>query len=167
MKRFGLALRTFFRLLGDGAFAEAVQKLSTTKGLPAPVDPATRSDALTLLATLQREARLLDFVLEPLDGFDDAQVGAAARDVHRDTRAVVERIFAPVALRTEDEGSEVVVPATADPSAFKLTGPVSGEPPYRGVLQHHGWKATACNMPTWTGDAKVAMALAPAEVELG
>ena len=37
---------------------------------------ATRHDALSLLAVLQREARLLDFLKEPVEGYSDAQVGA-------------------------------------------------------------------------------------------
>jgi len=41
-----------------------------------------------------------------------------------------------------------------------------GEPPYRGVLRHHGWRATRCELPTWTGSAQAATVVAPAEVEL-
>jgi hypothetical protein len=31
-------------------------------------------------------------------------------------------------------------PAGFDPSAIRLTGNVTGEPPFKGTLQHHGWR---------------------------
>ncbi len=66
---------------------------------PEPKKPAAaprgRSEALTLLATLQREARFVDFIMESLEGYSDAQIGAVARDVHRDCGKVLERLFAP------------------------------------------------------------------------
>ena len=52
------------------------------------------SEAITLLAALQREARFVDFIQESLDGYSDAQIGAVARDVHRDCGAVLTRMFA-------------------------------------------------------------------------
>ena len=58
-----------------------------------PPKPA-RSEAVTLLAALQREARFVDFIKEPLDGYSDAQIGAAARDVHRDCGKVLDRLLA-------------------------------------------------------------------------
>ncbi len=168
MTTLGLAFRTFFRLFRDAPFAERVKALAAAEE-PAAVPGAvveTRSAALTLLATLQREARFLDFVKESLDGYGDAQVGAAARDVHRDLGAVVERIFAPEPLAAEAEGARVRVPAGFDPARFHLTGEVAGEPPYEGTLRHHGWKAKRCEMPAWTGRAESAMVVAPAEVEI-
>ena len=52
-----------------------------------------RSDAINLLAALQREARFVDFIKEPIAGYSDAQIGAAVRDVHRDCGALLERLF--------------------------------------------------------------------------
>ncbi|MGV2334905.1 MAG UNVERIFIED_CONTAM: DUF2760 domain-containing protein [Planctomycetaceae bacterium] len=54
-----------------------------TQAIPAPAKPQ-RSEAISLLATLQREGRLLDFLKEPIDAYSDAQIGAAVRDIHRD-----------------------------------------------------------------------------------
>ena len=59
---------------------------------PAP-KPPERSEAITLLATLQREARFVDFIQESLAAYSDAQIGAAVRDVHRDCAAVLKRLF--------------------------------------------------------------------------
>ena len=82
---------------------------------PAPVVKAPlRSEAITLLATLQREARFLDFLMEPLAGYADAQVGAVARDVHRDCGAVVKRLFDPKPAVSQEEGSPLEVPAGFD-----------------------------------------------------
>lgn len=168
MTTLGLAFRTFFRLFGDADFAERVRALFTEEA-PAPTDGTIvekRSAAVTLLATLQREARFLDFVMEPLDDYGDAQVGAAARDVHRDLGVVVGRIFAPEPLAKEEEGGRVRVPAGFDPARYRLTGDVSGDPPFEGTLRHHGWKAKKCEMPAWTGGADSALVVAPSEVEV-
>src|SRR5687767_687166 len=43
---------------------------------PAPEPPPKRSEAITLLAALQREARLVDLVQQPLTQFTDEQIGA-------------------------------------------------------------------------------------------
>jgi len=167
MTTLGLAFRTFFRLFGDADFAERVRALFTEEAAPAAgAVVEKRSPAVTLLATLQREARFLDFVMEPLDDYGDAQVGAAARDVHRDLGTVVQRIFAPEPLTGDEEGSRVRVPAGFDPSRYRLTGNVAGEPPFEGALRHHGWKAGKCEMPAWTGGADSAQVVAPSEVEV-
>ena len=128
---FALACKAFVRILGDADLAVKIRAL--LEPAAAETAAATRSDALTLLAALQREARFVDFVMEPLDEYSDAQVGAAARDVHRDAGKVVERLFAPEALRGEAEGEELTVAAGYDPAQLRLTGTVAGEPPHRGA----------------------------------
>jgi len=46
----------------------------------------------------------------------------------------------------------------------RLTGNVHGQPPFRGVLQHGGWRAEHVTLPKTAGvDAAI---LAPAEVEI-
>jgi hypothetical protein len=142
-----------------------VEKPRVEKKPAAPAKPA-RSESLTLLAALQREARFLDIVREPLAQYSDAQIGAAARDVLRDCGAVVERMFGPVAVIDQEEGSAVEVPAGFDPGVYRLTGAVGGEPPHQGQLVHHGWRATRCELPSWSGNPAAAQIIAPAEVEL-
>src|SRR5256712_12304559 len=123
--RLGLALKAFFRALRDRTFAEQLDRLlqgqtlalSTATEVPLAdrlradmaAQAPTRSDALTLLATLQREARLIDFVMEALSGYDDAHIGAAARDVHRPCAAALERMFALRPLRSQEEGAPVAI----------------------------------------------------------
>src|SRR5207302_3717082 len=110
----------------------------------------TRSDALTLLATLQREARLIDFVMEALSGYDDAHIGAAARDVHRACAAALERMFALRPLRSQEEGAPVDILAGYDSAQLTLTGNVTDQLPLRGTLVHHGWQAMQCELPAWS-----------------
>ncbi len=176
MGRIGLALRILFQ----GNVARQVAAFLEREKVNGPAQPATkieptptpkaaksvRSDAVTLLATLQREARFIDFIKEPLDGFADAQVGAAARDVHRECAKVLDRLFAIGPLLHQDDGSPIDVPAGFDSGRYRLTGKVVGDPPFHGSLVHHGWEATVCQLPSWSGSELCAQVVAPAEVEL-
>jgi hypothetical protein len=90
-------------------------------------------------------------------------VGAAARAVHAGCRKALREAFAPVPVRAEPEGAPIVLDAGFDARAVRLTGNVAGNPPFRGTLRHHGWRASAVRMPVSEGDATL---LAPAEVEL-
>jgi hypothetical protein len=64
-----------------------------------------------------------------------------------------------------DEGSPLTVPTRFDAQRIRLTGNVSGQPPFKGTLKHHGWIATEVRMPSISEsiDPRV---IAPAEVEL-
>ena len=181
-----LAISVFFRVLFNGDTARRVQaalngpaptakpaetKPAAVEPKPTPAQPAAkpkpvRSEALTLLATLQREARLVDFLQEKLDGYEDAQIGAAVRDVHRDAAKTLERLFALKPLNSEAEGATLEVAAGFDPARFQLTGNVTGQPPFRGQMVHHGWEATRCDLPVWNGSEAAAKIVAPTEVEL-
>jgi hypothetical protein len=179
--RLGVALQAFFRALRDRTFAEQVDQLlqGPTVALATPevsladrlradmgAQAPTRSDALTLLATLQREARLIDFLMEDLTGYDDAQIGAAARDVHRACAAALERIFDLRPLRYQEEGAHVEILAGYDPVQVTLTGNVTDQLPLRGTLVHHGWQAMQCELPVWSGPEESVRVIAPAEVEV-
>ncbi len=142
----------------EGASAESAPEKNT-----AIVDPD--GVALRLLATLQEEARLLDFIAEDVASYSDDQVGAAARGVHAGlVRALQERVsFAP--LRGEQEGDAVTLEEGYSPASVRLVGSPSGEPPWKGSLVHPGWVATrvALPQPTRGGDSRI---LAPAEIEV-
>jgi hypothetical protein len=181
MGRLGLAFKSFFRVLSDDAFAASVRSLMDGKTLASAAPPQvsapvtakavspaapTRSEALTLLAVLQREARLVDFLKENIAPYSNEQVGAAVRDVHRDAAASLERMFALQPVRSESEGASVEVPAGSDAARVRLVGNVSGNPPFRGTLRHAGWEATKVQLPEWTGGDANARLVAPAEVEL-
>jgi hypothetical protein len=176
MGRLILAFKLFFKVLFDQALADRAAGLfaplatETVKPAPVtttPVKPvSTRSDALTLLAVLQREARLIDFIKEEIAAYDDAQIGAAVRDVHRDAAAVLERLFSLRPLLEQTEGSEIALPANPDASRLKLVGNLGAQTPPRGRLQHAGWQATKSDLPQFTGSAEAAKIIAPAEVEV-
>ena len=177
--RFWLAIRCFFKVLFDADTASrcrlvlagvaAPQETPTTVPATAPAPPAKspRSDAITLLATLQREARFVDIVSESLDAYSDAQIGAAARDVLRDSGKVLARAFALRPVVNGEEGTTVEIPVGYDTGSYRLTGNVSRDPPFPGKLMHAGWQATKCELPTWTGNQKASLIVAPAEVQLG
>jgi hypothetical protein len=173
-----LAFRAFFRTLFNRDFRQQVERLVLGELPEAPVKEAAptkkpepkrpaRSEAITLLAALQREARLVDFLQEPIASYNDAQIGAAVRDIHRDCAAVLERMFAVRPLVSETEGAAIEVPAGFDAARYRLTGAVSGQPPHRGVLAHPGWQVTRCQLPQWTGSDDAAEVVAPAVVEVG
>jgi len=124
-----------------------------------------RDDALALLALLQREGRLVDFLREPLDGFSDADIGAAARDVHRGCKKVLETTFTLEAVMPGAEDDQVSVPKGFDPAEVRLIGEARGEPPFKGTLRHHGWRATKTQLPT-LADGVDRTVVAPAEVEV-
>jgi hypothetical protein len=167
----GLELAPTEKARGDKAGAEKSRaekassqpggKATPTAGLP----PSGRSDALTLLSTLQREARLLDLVYEPLEGFEDAQVGAAARQVLSDTHKALSRMFAIEPLSDRGEGDLLDLPKPASPLRYKIAGR-GAEGAERGTLVHRGWKATHCQVPSWTGGREDSLVLAPIEIEV-
>jgi len=127
---------------------------------------AMRSEAITLLAALQREGRLVDFLKEDLTSYGDAQIGAVARDLHRDCAKLVERMFAIKPLLTEADGATIEVPSGFDAARYRLVGNVAGAAPFRGTLVHHGWQATKCELAEWVGGEEASRVISPAEVEV-
>jgi hypothetical protein len=174
----GLAFKVFWRALTDPRFGERVRPLLVETPAAAPTAPSAparvpearkppaRSEALTLVSVLQREGRLIDFLQEPIAGYNDAQIGAAVRDIHRDCAAALQRIFAIKPLLDLTDGSPVEVPVGFDAARYHLTGNLAGQPPYRGTLRHGGWQATRVQLPEWNGSSTAATVVAPIEVEI-
>lgn len=190
LTRLWFAWATFFRVLFDGVFAARVFALpqggaesprlsepgpAATRATPArpepkPAEPRlaaapdAREGALQLLGLLQREGRFVDFVQQDISRFPDADVGAAARVVHEGCRRALGSHATIVSVRTEAEGSPVVV-ERMEGDLVKLTGHVSGSAPYRGVLRHRGWRIETLKLPQRVGTQDLSV-VAPAEVEL-
>jgi hypothetical protein len=121
-------------------------------------------EALHLLALLQRDGRLVDFVAEDLTGVPDDQLAAGARVVHEGCRKALDTYVKLEPVLPEAEGASVQVPAGFDPAAIRLGGNVVGAPPFRGTVRHHGWRAAEVRIPPPPpGDPRV---IAPAEVDL-
>ncbi len=173
--RFALAWACFFRVMFDGVFARDISNVRERgrlpevrppmPSMPAIFPPPAADTALLLLALLQREGRLVDFLEQDVASFSDADVGAAARVVHEGCRKALRTHARLVPIREEEEGTRVTVAAGFRPAELKLSGNVAGSPPFSGVLRHRGWRANELNLPVPVvgHDANV---LAPAEVEL-
>jgi Domain of unknown function (DUF2760) len=163
IRRIRLALRCELRTLRDPSFATKVEALLAP---PKPQTPAKPSAApLRLLALLQREGRLLDFLLEEIQSYPDAQIGAAVRDIHRQCHAALKEHLDLEPVLQQSEGSTVEIPTGFDPSAVRLTGNVTGQPPFRGTLQHHGWRVKEIKLAP-PSEGQDEFVLMPAEVDL-
>ncbi|WP_413110229.1 DUF2760 domain-containing protein [Thaumasiovibrio sp. DFM-14] len=131
-----------------------------------PQVKATSPDsALQLLSLLQKEARFIDFTQEDLSGFQDAEIGAAARVVHEGSQKVMKEYFSLSPVRSEEEESRVTLPEGFDSQSVRLSGNVVGQAPFTGTLLHRGWKADNVNLPKIADNHNTAI-VAPAEVEL-
>ncbi len=189
--RLWFAWVVFFKVLFDGLFAaklytpqlEAPKEAETPKLAEKPAEivvekvvervvekvvekpgPPPTDAALQLLALMQREGRLIDFLEEEIASFNDADIGAAARVVHSGCRKALRDHVKLEPVRSEEEGAKVTLPEVS-PNEVKLTGNVQGKGPHSGVLRHRGWRATSVSLPTAVAghDARI---VAQAEVEL-
>ena len=168
-RRLKFAFRSFFSILDysripDDVAAELVKAPEPPKPAPLPPPADTTDRATQLLALLQRDGRLLDFVMEDLAPYQDAQIGAAARDVHAGCRQVLSRYITVAPVMDDEEGQTVTVDRTTDPARVKVVGNVAGQPPYSGILRHRGWEATRVELPPLPEKGRTI--LAPAEVEV-
>ncbi len=171
----GTAFRAFFGSLFNSETAARVQaaldlepaaaNLAAPSGSPekttAPPRPL-RSDGVALLATLQREARFVDLLQEPLGQFSDAQVGAAARPCLQQCAATLERVLALAPVVDSGEGETVEIPTDASPAAYQWIGEGEGR---TGQLIHQGWRATRVDLPAWTGPDADVLVIAPAQIK--
>ena len=167
-RRLTFAFRTFFSILVHGRIPDdvAAELVKREPATPAPaVPPAPSSDrAVQLLSILQRDGRLIDFLMEDLTAYADAQIGAAARDVHGGCRQALDRYFTLVPVVDDEEGRPITVEPGADPARIKVMGNAVGKGPFRGVLRHRGWETTRTELPPLPASSR--QVLAPAEVEL-
>ncbi len=179
-ERVALAFRCFFSILSHGDIPnDIVQKWVKSAG-PVPQTPATQASvprpkemerseafdrAVQMLALLQRDGRLIDFLAENISPYPDAQLGAAVRTIHEACRKVLEHYVKLEPILNSEEDQPVTVQGGFDPAAIKLLGNVTGALPIRGVLRHKGWHVKEVNLPPLPqGPGR--MVIAPAEVEL-
>jgi len=128
---------------------------------------AAQSQVVTLLSTFQERGRFVDFLMEDIAPYDDAQIGATARIVHQGCRGVLQEYFEVEPVSNAEEGSTVTVPAGYRAEEYRLVGKVSGSAPFEGTLVHKGWKTAAVKLPKQVAiDQERLPAIAPAEVEV-
>ncbi len=120
---------------------------------------------LYALSILQREGRLLDFLQEDLSRYEDEQIGAAVRSIQEDCKKAVKKYIDLKPVVEQEEGQIVRLEPGFDMDAVKLTGNVSGEPPFEGLLKHRGWKAGKKETPKLS-DVQDSSVITPAEIEL-
>jgi hypothetical protein len=165
ISRIPLAARCELKALRDPSFREKVEPLlGPAKAKPA-TPPKPSGAPLRLLALLQREGRLLDFLLEDIQTYPDADVGAAVRDIHRQCQTAIKEHLVLEPVLPRPERSEVEIPSGFDPAAVRLTGNVTGQPPFKGTLQHHGWRVKEIKLPP-PPEGQDEFIIMPAEVEL-
>jgi hypothetical protein len=163
--RIGVAYRGFRRTLRDPVFGDKISGLLTVQETK-PSGPAKPSGApLRLLGVLQREGRLLDFLVEDIQSYPDEQIGAAVRDIHRQCQAALKEHLVLEPVLPKDEGAAVEVPPGFNPAQIRLTGNVTGQPPFKGTLQHHGWRVKEIKLSA-PAEGQDEFILMPAEVEL-
>lgn len=181
--RLSFAFRCFFSLLLQGripqdilqalGWAKAEAATATTRkttfaapqvGGKAPTAESL-DRAVQMLALLQRDGRLVDFLEEDVSSYPDGQLGAAVRSIHTSCRQVLERYIKLEPILSFEEDQPVTVPVGFDPVAIKLVGNVTGEPPIRGLLRHRGWRVTEVTLPSLPQSSGRAI-VAPAEVEV-
>ena len=169
MSNISNAFRAFFSLLGGKLPPDIAQAYGYTKAVPvkAPT-PAPKPQAgpavgaVQILAILQRDARLLDFLMEDLSGYSDDQVGAAVRDVQLQSRTSLQRYLSLSPVIDSIEGEYTKTQGLKQDS-IRLVGnvPPDGKAP-GGLLRHKGWKAEKVELP----ESSSASVLAPAEIEI-
>lgn len=170
MGRIALAFRALFAILGSGKLSP---ELASELGLvprvaPKPAAkpetaPQTADGAIQILGILQREARLVDFLMEDISGYADDQVGAAVRTLHEQSRKALSQY---VRLAPVIDGVEGAYTKVETGDGVKLIGnvPPDGKAP-GGVLRHRGWKVESITLPTLTSKTRLTV-LAPAEIEV-
>ncbi len=165
-----LAFRCFFNIVFHGALSnESAAALGLAK--PAPVAkpapaPTYTDGAVEILGILQRDSRLVDFLMEDISAYDDEQVGAAVRTLHDQCRDSLVRYvrLAPVIDAVEGTQASVApIPAAERASLVKFIGNVPAQPPNAGTLRHKGWRAEQIQLPAPKPGTSV---IAPAEIEI-
>jgi hypothetical protein len=172
-KRLKYAFRAFFSILDYGRIPEDIVTALVRAEPPPPTEPtparapATAEGpdrAMQILALLQRDGRLIDFLMENIASYGDAQIGAAVRDVHTGCAQTLRRYFTLGPVLDDDEGAPVTVEQGTDPGRVKVVGNTTGTGPVRGVVRHRGWEATRIELPPLPVTSRTV--IAPAEVEV-
>jgi hypothetical protein len=182
-QRLSYAFRCWFSILVHGRIPDDIAKqllgreakptTAASTRSPGTLEPVRKAEtppealdrALQMLALLQREGRLVDFLFEDVNPYPDAQLGAAARTVHQSCREVFERYIKLAPIINSEEDQPVTLQAAIDPASIKLIGNITSGQPIRGVLRHRGWRVVEVNLPSLP-EGTGRKVIAPAEVEV-
>jgi hypothetical protein len=151
---------------GKGEPEAAKAEAAAPAAAPPPANQA-EAEVVSFLATLQEKGRFVDFLMDDVSAYGDAQVGAAARVVHEGCKSVLREHFDIAPIRTESEGAKITVPDNYRADEYRLVGRISGKAPFAGQLVHRGWKTEKVKLPRVLRSNEDRLpTIAPAEVEL-
>lgn len=186
----GLALGAFLKCLFNKDFSREVKELALQRKRgeksKTPVaekskkvvqkaeakekkEPKTEKDlysygAAHLLADMQKEGRLIDFLNENLREYSDEEIGSSVRSIHEGCKKVLDSTLTMEKIVDQEEESTYRVNKGYDAKSVRLTGRVGDVYPMKGTLIHPGWKVK--NIKLTEKDDQVKKILAPAEVEV-
>jgi Domain of unknown function (DUF2760) len=134
---------------------------------PPPPERHAEAEVVAFIGLLQEKGRLVDFLMDDVSLYDDSRVGAAARVVHFGCRDVLQEHFKVTPISDGEEGSQVMIPEDYSVDEYRLMGKITGNPPFKGVLLHKGWKTEFVKLPRLIkmGDKRLP-SIAPALVEI-
>lgn len=155
------AITAFFSILVQGKIPLKEENVGTLKS-----ETKINADLIWPLFLLQREARLIDFLLEDISSAPDDLVGAGVRDVHAKCRKYLLEKFTLQPVISKEEGSSVTIEEGFNPSKIMLTGFLEGLPPYGGTLKHQGWEVLSSKIPEVPQSFRMHPILAQAELEI-
>ncbi len=134
---------------------------------PAPLlAQGAKNGAVQMLAILQRQGRLVDFLQEDLSAYADDQIGAAVRSIHEGCKQALDQHVKLEPVYSEAEGSRITVQPGFDPEQVRLSGNVVGDPPFKGELRHRGWQVATIDLPKRMNAEEKLSVVAAAEVEV-
>jgi hypothetical protein len=165
----GFAVLLLIAILLDRPAGKPGRGDAQAPALPPAPSTENRHDAevVNFLAVFQERGRLVDFLMDDITGYSDAQVGAAARVMHEGCKAALMEHFGIKPMREESEGLKVTVPTGYAPDEYRLVGKIAGQPPFTGTLIHHGWRAEWVKLPRLLRTSPDRHPpIAPAEVEV-
>jgi len=175
-----LAFKSFFAVLFTGklsdqaAYELGLMRRMAPPAAPKPAAPTAQSGpadgAVQMLALLQSESRLVDFLQEDIAGYSDEQVGAAMRGVHEKCRGVLARHVKLAPIVDGVEGTPTrLASAGLDPKDASMVKLVGNVPPdgnvESGILRHRGWQVERMDLPALKRGGKMPI-VAPAEIEV-
>lgn len=125
-------------------------------------------EVVNLLSLLQEKGRLLDFLMDEVTFYTDAQIGAAGRVVHQGCSKVIREFFNISPLHDDDEGTLIKLAKEDSLEAYRILGKNAEEAPFEAKILHRGWGTDKVNLPRRSSppahiDGKVV--ISPIEVE--
>jgi len=161
-----LILRAVLTKEAPASAVEAPAEESPSAVPPAIVKNQAETEIVAFLGAFQEKGRFVDFLMDDIAAYGDAQVGAAARVVHQGCQSVLKDHFKIVPVSEDKEGAMIEVPSGASKSDYRLSGRIEGEGPFAGKLVHKGWRTEMVKLPRIAADEERLPAIAAAQVEI-